>query len=539
MAQYKIGTVTTNGTNQIVGSGSAWLTNASIGDLFWIQGQNAPYTIANVNTDLLITLTSAFGGPNAAGQSYVIGRSFTPNFKFPYPEGTDIDTHTTVKRFATMVDTVLGNAIGGVGQANRVVFTDANGNLSTAAGLATDGGAHYVQQGTGTFPSGGLNGFRTANGGATISYFDASDNTHEWIGGVDSGITYTKMGSFSNHDTAVITSNTIVGLFKYIASSTNYLVFAGANSDAPSVSVAGADTNIALRLSGKGSGSVELWTNATSARQVVVQHTASASRYITLTGSNGGNPTIGISAGSLAIASDDVLVGASGTARAKVSSDGTNVYLQNSTANPILFYINGAEVARNTAGGYLKASNSGTYDNATGTYHELDSNANGYSMAKMVHSHATGPNGLWLFYSAGAPNDTGHEFLYCSDNVGLKFAVLANGGKKGFSANDVNLSDGTIKVGMVPAPDYCDFVEKAAALIKIGAYEDDPEQRMHTMWDSREIEALDESTITPWQHSPLMVLKGLRDHEMYLRGFAATGALIRRLKVVEQRLGIQ
>ena len=47
---------------------------------------------------------------------------------------------------------------------------------------------------------------------------------------------------------------------------------------------------------------IALQTTA-GANQVWIQHTASANRYITLTGSNGGNPTIGTSAGSLAVTS--------------------------------------------------------------------------------------------------------------------------------------------------------------------------------------------------------------------------------------------
>jgi hypothetical protein len=54
-----------------------------------------------------------------------------------------------------------------------------------------------------------------------------------------------------------------------------------------------------------------------------------------------------------------------------------------SSASNLIFYTNGTnsgtsvtERMRITSGGYLKASNSGTYGNATGTYHELYNNAN-------------------------------------------------------------------------------------------------------------------------------------------------------------------
>lgn len=73
----------------------------------------------------------------------------------------------------------------------------------------------------------------------------------------------------------------------------------------------------------------------TGTKQVEIGHTASASRYLTLTGSNGGNPTIGVSAGDLAIIPNIVGAGsiktanpAGGTAAAwKLGVIGTGIAL--------------------------------------------------------------------------------------------------------------------------------------------------------------------------------------------------------------------
>ena len=82
----------------------------------------------------------------------------------------------------------------------------------------------------------------------------------------------------------------------------NYIQLQG-NTTTNSVGVlaSGSDTDIGLRVASKGSYSIILSTNE-SVPQVAITHTASANRYITLTGSSGGNPTIGTSAGSLGIA---------------------------------------------------------------------------------------------------------------------------------------------------------------------------------------------------------------------------------------------
>ena len=64
----------------------------------------------------------------------------------------------------------------------------------------------------------------------------------------------------------------------------------------------GGDSNISLGISSKGTNSIYFATGVSLASQAQILDTAGATRYITLTGSNGGNPTISTSAGNLAIA---------------------------------------------------------------------------------------------------------------------------------------------------------------------------------------------------------------------------------------------
>lgn len=63
-------------------------------------------------------------------------------------------------------------------------------------------------------------------------------------------------------------------------------------------------------LMSNASNALSLATSSSEAEQVRVTHTTSANRYITLTGSNGGNPAIGVSAGSLSLASAVSVTGA-------------------------------------------------------------------------------------------------------------------------------------------------------------------------------------------------------------------------------------
>jgi len=87
-----------------------------------------------------------------------------------------------------------------------------------------------------------------------------------------------------------------------------------ASASNPTIAATGVDTNIALSIFTKGTGnlnliaastgSVRAFTN-TSLVQLEVYHTASADRYVRITGANAGNPSITTSAGSL------ILTGAS------------------------------------------------------------------------------------------------------------------------------------------------------------------------------------------------------------------------------------
>lgn len=93
--------------------------------------------------------------------------------------------------------------------------------------------------------------------------------------------------------------------FQADASAVNYMqITAKAAGTGPFFIANGSDTDIDLNFGAKGTGGrINFRTNVLSTfeTQFRILHTASASRMITVTGSNGGNPTLSTSAGNLAI----------------------------------------------------------------------------------------------------------------------------------------------------------------------------------------------------------------------------------------------
>jgi hypothetical protein len=113
-----------------------------------------------------------------------------------------------------------------------------------------------------------------------------------------------------------------------------------------------------------------------------------------------------------------------------------------------------AERARITSGGYFKASNAGTYNNSTGAYHELYSNASGDWIGYFTQATASNPNGVVIQYTAAAPNGTGNTFLYCNDNAAVRATIRSNGGLANYQSNNVDLSDARTKTDISQLSSY-------------------------------------------------------------------------------------
>ena len=111
------------------------------------------------------------------------------------------------------------------------------------------------------------------------------------------------------------------------------------------------------------------------------------------------------------------------------------------------------ERMRITSGGYLKASNTGTYGSPTGLNHEFRTNQGGNYGLNVVNTHPSAPFGLQVFYT-NTINDTSNRFIDCEDNTAIRFSVRSNGGLANYQANDVNLSDERTKKDIIPLESY-------------------------------------------------------------------------------------
>ena len=68
MSQYKTGTVkVVSGEQTIIGTGTAWLTEAHSGDLFKLRGATVCYEVANVSDDTHLDLTGKYSGATTSG----------------------------------------------------------------------------------------------------------------------------------------------------------------------------------------------------------------------------------------------------------------------------------------------------------------------------------------------------------------------------------------------------------------------------------------------------------------------------------------
>ncbi len=113
MAQYKTGTVTvTNGSTGVVGVGTLFAANVTVGDWFIRKGDDVSYQVATVTNDTNLVLASSYQGTNAGGVAYSVTKDFTANFNIPLLSRGDIDTATVFARAMSEIDIAIGQNTG-------------------------------------------------------------------------------------------------------------------------------------------------------------------------------------------------------------------------------------------------------------------------------------------------------------------------------------------------------------------------------------------------------------------------------------------
>ena len=130
------------------------------------------------------------------------------------------------------------------------------------------------------------------------------------------------------------------------------------------------------------------------------------------------------------------------------------------------------ERMRITSGGYLLASNTGTYYGVTNLYHQLVQTTGDQWSTKISNDTAL-PYGLNIKYVNSSPNGANHQFLYCADSSAIRFYVNSNGGIGNFSSNNVNISDERVKNNIENSGDYLNKI--CSIPVRLFNYKDEPE----------------------------------------------------------------
>lgn len=83
MGQYRIGTVNVaNGSATVIGHGTAFVANVTIGDSFKVFGINVIYSIDSIESDTELTLTANWAGVTLVNQEYQIAIDRTTYYSF-------------------------------------------------------------------------------------------------------------------------------------------------------------------------------------------------------------------------------------------------------------------------------------------------------------------------------------------------------------------------------------------------------------------------------------------------------------------------
>jgi len=105
----------------------------------------------------------------------------------------------------------------------------------------------------------------------------------------------------------------------------------------------------------------------------------------------------------------------------------------------LIFRSRGGEKMRITSNGYLKASNTGSYNDVSAPYHETRSDQPDWAV-HVTNTHGSNPYGVLVSHST-VKNNTGNWFFYAQESASLRFQVRSNGGIANYSDNNSNLCD--------------------------------------------------------------------------------------------------
>jgi hypothetical protein len=108
MAQYKDGTVdVVNGSQNVTGIGTKFLSNVVPGGMFVRRGTLPVYIVGSVTDDTHLALTAPYAGTTASGIEYSVSQDFTTIRNLPLMNNGDVDTPAIFNRAMQIIDGLL------------------------------------------------------------------------------------------------------------------------------------------------------------------------------------------------------------------------------------------------------------------------------------------------------------------------------------------------------------------------------------------------------------------------------------------------
>jgi hypothetical protein len=128
------------------------------------------------------------------------------------------------------------------------------------------------------------------------------------------------------------------------------------------------------------------------------------------------------------------------------AASNSNAYLQFKTRGSGV----NTERMRITSGGYTKMSSDGTYNNATGSYHEMVQTTTGEVTARFKNKSGN-PYGLLFDFSGAAPNNTTNYYIAGGDTGAYRFYIYSNGNIVNANNSYGPISDIKLKENIIDA----------------------------------------------------------------------------------------
>ncbi len=141
---------------------------------------------------------------------------------------------------------------------------------------------------------------------------------------------------------------------------------------------------------------------------------------------------------------------ASSTSSIQFGTDGSSQFIYGVGSFPMTFSTNATERMRITSGGFLKASNTGSYIGATGNYHEIRSNQ-ADQWATLMSNSSSSPYVLNIRHSNASPNNADNWFIFCEDSTSARFRVASNGNVTNINGSYGSISDAKLKENITDA----------------------------------------------------------------------------------------